>query len=133
MPWQQQGGGGGPWGSGPSGTQPPDIEELLRKGQERFRRMMPGGVGGARGILLGVGILAAVWMASGLYKVQPAEQGVVMLFGKYVQTTGPGLHWFFPTPIGQVITPDVERINPVEIGYRGGAEGGRVQAARDIA
>lgn len=131
MPWQQQG-GGGPWGSGPAGTQPPDIEDLLRKGQERFKRMMPGGAAGGRGIVIGILILVAVWMASGLYRVQPAEQGVVMLFGRYVQTTGPGLHWFFPAPIGSVLTPNVERINPVEIGYRGAGDTARIQAVRDV-
>lgn len=132
MPWQQQGGGGGPWGSGPSGTQPPDIEDLLRKGQERFRRMMPGGVGGARGVIIGILILLVVWLASGLYRVQPAQEGVLLLFGKYVQTTPPGLHWFFPAPIGEVITPNVAAVNRVEVGYRGAGEGTRVQAVRNI-
>jgi membrane protease subunit HflK len=130
MPWQQQ--GGGPWGSGPSGTQPPDIEDLLRKGQERFRRMMPGGIGGGRGILIGILVLLAIWLASGLYRVQPAQEGVLLLFGKYVQTTPPGLHWFFPAPIGEVLTPNVAVVNRVEVGFRGAGEGTRVQAVRDI-
>ncbi len=53
MPWNQPGGGGGggPWGSGGGGAQPPDLEEILRRGQERFRRAMPGSVGSGRGII----------------------------------------------------------------------------------
>ena len=59
MPWNQQGGGGGgPWGSGPGpwggrpgggGQQPPDLEELLRRSQERVRNLFPGGGGGGIG------------------------------------------------------------------------------------
>ena len=68
MPWQNQGGGGngggggggGPWGGGQSpwgrggGPQPPNLEEILRRGQARFRRLLPGGWGSGRGIILAV-------------------------------------------------------------------------------
>lgn len=121
MPWQQQGGsggGGGPWGAGPGGSQQPDFEEMIRKAQERFRQIMPGGFGSAKGITLIVLGLLVVWMFSGVYRVQPGEQGVEMLFGRFVKHTTPGLHVWFPPPIGQALTPDVERTNTIEVGFR---------------
>jgi len=122
MPWKPQ--GGGPWGGsgGPSGPRPPDIEELLRKGQERFKSFLPRGVGGARGfILIGIAIIA-VWLASGFYRVQPGEQGVELMFGRFVKLTTPGLNYWFPSPIGEVITPNVERTSTIDIGFRGVGE-----------
>ena len=76
MAWNPQGGGQGPWGGGGSGPQGPDIEEILRRGQDRFRRLIPGGVSTVRGGLLVLLLVAAVWLASGFYKVQPDELGV---------------------------------------------------------
>ena len=148
MAWKNQGGpwgggggnggsGGGPWGGrgsggGPSMPQPPDLEELLRRGQERFRRAMPGGFGGGR--VIGFAVLAgiALWFASGFYRVQPGELGVEVLFGKYMRITTPGLNYWLPRPIGQVITPNVERTNQINIGYRGAADVGGVGGTRDV-
>ena len=132
MAWNPQG-GQGPWGGGPSGPQPPDIEEMLRRSQDRLKRFLPGGLGTMRGIILAILAVVAIWLASGFYKVQPGEQGVVLLFGKFTQTTDPGLHWFFPGPIGEVLTPDVERVNRIDIGFRGAVEGSRSSVQRDIA
>lgn len=141
MPWQQQGGGGsgggGPWGSGPSGgrggPQAPDLDEILRKGQERFKRMMPGGFGSAKGIvIIGLGLLV-LWLFSGVYRVNPGEQGVELLFGKFVKQTGSGLHFWFPAPIGGVMTPNVDRTNTLDIGFRSAAAGtARGAAIRDV-
>ena len=131
MAWNPQG-GQGPWSRGPSGPQPPDIEDMLRRSQDRLKRFMPGGMGTTRGIVLAVIAVAAIWLASGFYKVQPGEQGVVLLFGKFIHTTDPGLHWFFPAPIGNVMTPDVERVNRIDIGFRGAVEGTRISVQRDI-
>lgn len=133
MPWSPQGGGGqGPWGRGPTGPQQPDIEDIIRRGQENLKRMWPQGFGGGRGIVLALLAVVAIWLASGFYRVQPAEQGVVLMFGKWVQTTQPGLNWFFPAPIGRVYTPNVEEINRVEIGYRSAGDSARATQARDI-
>lgn len=148
MPWSSQGGGGsgggGPWGGGggrgggpnpwgrPSGggggSQPPNIEEILKRSQDRIRRVMPGGFGSGKGlIILGALFIAAWALLGGVYRVQPDEQGVEMLFGKWVGTTGPGLHFWMPPPIGAVLKPKVTRINTLDIGFRGApdARGGR--------
>jgi len=136
MPWKQQGGdgGGGPWGSGPKGggAQPPDLDELLRKGQEKFKGMMPGGISGKAGIsLIGLFVLLAM-VYSSFYRVQPGEVGVQMLFGKYDSQTGPGGHFWFPAPVGNVITPSVERTNEITVGYRGAGGAGRTSVNRDV-
>lgn len=129
-PW---GGGGGPWGSGGGnggghnpwggrdrgGSPPPDIEEMLRRGQDRLRRMMPGGFGNIRSLWLVGAVILAFWGLSGLYRVQPDEQGVELLFGEYVKTTQPGLNYWFPAPVGEVIKPKVTQTNQITIGFRG--------------
>lgn len=138
MPWKQQGGGGGgggPWGSGPTGggAQPPDLDEILRKGQEKFKGMLPGGISGKAGI--GLISLAALMLLlySSFYKIEPGELGVQMLFGEYVDPpTGPGGHFWWPAPIGSVLKPNVQRTNEITIGYRGGGSGGRTSANRDV-
>lgn len=134
------GGGGGPWGGGgPSGgggqgPQAPDIEELLRKSQDKVKKFMPGGVGGGKGIaLIGV-VLVGFWLATGFYRIEPGIQGVELLFGKYVKQTGSGLKYWFPAPIGEVIKVNVEQTNEIQIGYRGAtAAGARSTGRRDVA
>ena len=143
MPWKSQGGGwqgggggggggGGPWGQGPGGPQPPNLEDLLRKGQDRFRGMLPGGRGSSRGLALIVLVAIAIWAASGFYRVQPDEQGVVLRFGEWIKTTQPGLNYHLPTPIESVLTPKVTRVNQIQVGYRSGGEFARSQATRDV-
>jgi membrane protease subunit HflK len=147
MPWSNQGGGWqggggqGPWGNRPGGgQQPPDLEELLRRSQEKVKRFFPGGGGGGgpgfggnrRALIIIPLILVAVWLASGFYRVQPDEQGVVLRFGAYDRTTLPGLNWHLPSPIETVLTPKVTRVNRVETGFRSAAEVGRGGSARDV-
>jgi len=137
MPWQNQGGGGpwgggqGPWGRGPSGggQRPNDIEEMLRRGQDRLKGWLPGGMGGRRGLIFIALAALALWLASGFYRVDANEQGVAMIFGKWVATTGPGLNYNLPAPIGSVETPMVDFENRVEIGFRSAADG---TSTRDI-
>ncbi|MEW6122633.1 MAG: FtsH protease activity modulator HflK [Pseudomonadota bacterium] len=125
MSWKNQSGGPwgngprGPWGSGPSssGPTPPDIEDLIRRSQDRLRNMLPGSMG-AKGIILLVALVVAGWLLSGFYRVEPDEQGVVLRFGKFVQLTQPGLNYHLPYPIETVVTPKVTRVNRIDIGMR---------------
>ncbi len=132
MAWNPQGGGGqGPWGRGPQSPQPPDIEELLRRSQNKFKQLMPGGFGRSRGFILVVVAAIVIWLASGLYRVQPGEQGVELLFGKFVKVTAPGLNYWPPAPIGQVFKPNVEFTNQIAIGYRTSSDE-RSSSVRDV-
>jgi membrane protease subunit HflK len=137
-PWGQRGGPGGPWGSGPQGGgggggfgggSPPDLEEILRRGQDRLKTIIPGGSMGGKGlaaILLGAVLL---WLATGFYTVRPNEVGINLVFGRYVGQSGPGLNYNLPYPIGSVIRPNVTAVNRTEVGYRPGGPQGR---ARDV-
>jgi membrane protease subunit HflK len=133
MSWNQgggSGGGGGPWGSGggsPWGRggppQPPNLEDLLRQGQDRFKRMMPKGAGNSN-LVFYIGIaIVTLWIASGIYRVQSDEQGVVLRFGKLVDITEFGLHYHLPSPIESVVKPRVKQINSLDLGFRNLAEG----------
>ena len=131
MPWKAQ--GGGPWGGGgPSSPQPPDIEEFLRRGQDGFKKFMPGGFGAGRGFILIVLAVAALWMASGFYRVQPEEQGVVLRFGKHITNTASGLHWYFPSPVGTVYKPKVTRVHRTQVGFRSGLDQQRSNVVRNV-
>ncbi len=131
-PWGQRGSGGkSPWGCGPQGGgTPPDLEDILRRGQDRLKDFMPGGGSmggkGALAILLGV---VAIWLLTGFYTVRPNEVGINMIFGAYTGSTGEGLRYNLPYPIGQVEKPDVTSQQRVEVGYRSAPGQGR---ARDI-
>jgi membrane protease subunit HflK len=118
-----QGGGQTPWGrkpnSGGGGKPGPDFDDLLRRGQNRFKSVFPGGIGGLPAIAGLIGVAILLWLASGFYRVNPSEVGVELAFGKYRPPfTQPGLHWNWPAPIGEVVTPDVNTRNRVEIGFR---------------
>jgi membrane protease subunit HflK len=141
MPWKQQGGGGGPWGGGGGqgprgrgggGATLPDFEDMLRKGQDRIKRFIPGGFSSGKGVVLIVVGVIALWLLSGFYRVQPGEQGVEMLFGKFMSRTSPGLHYWLPGPIGEALTPNVERTNQITVGYRTVGGAGRAAGTRDV-
>src|ERR1700674_5422464 len=126
MPWNNQGGGPwgsgpkGPWGSGspPSGSSPPDLEDLLRRGQDKLRHVLPGGNLGGRGIAL-IGLAAvALWGFSGFFRVEPDELGLVLRFGNYVRDAKPGLNYHIPYPVETVELPKVTRVNRIDIGMR---------------
>ena len=139
MPWSDQRGGGngnGPWGRSPGGPrgggggrgggprggggpQAPDLEEVLRRGQDKMRRWMPS-VRGPRGIIIIVLVAIGIWLLTGFYRVEPDEQGVVLRFGEWTKTTQPGLNYHLPGPIETVMLPKVTKVNRVEIGYQTG-------------
>ena len=109
MPWNNQsgggggpwggGGGGGPWGQGPRGPgpqgSPPDLEDIIRRGQDRLKKALPGGAGASPAFL---GLIAAAvlafWVFQAVYTVQPDELAVELRFGKpKEELSEPGLHF----------------------------------------
>ena len=116
-PWGSPPGGGGNGGFR-RGPTPPDIDEVVKKIQNTINRFTGGGKGGSKPVLFGLIILAIVWALSGLYRVLPDEQGVVLRFGKFVNTTQPGLNYHFPYPIESALTPKVTKVNRIDIGFR---------------
>ncbi len=147
MSWKNQGGGPwgggprGPWGSGPqqqgpgrgSGNQPPDLEDLIRRGQDKLKNVLPGsGNFGTRGGLILFFAVIVIWLLSGFYRVNTDEQGIVLRFGKFVQTTQPGLNYHLPYPIETVLTPRVTFENKIDIGFRQQEDLRRGTITRDV-
>jgi membrane protease subunit HflK len=133
-PWGRRPGGFGGGGGGGGGPQPPDIDEVIRRGQARLKALLPGGFGGKKVLILaGLGILA-IWLGyGGAYRVQPNQVGVELVLGRFTGTTDPGLHWNYPAPIGTVYRPDVTAENRIEIGLRTSGEATRRGASvRDV-
>lgn len=149
MPWSSNnrgggrkggGNGGGPWGQGPWGSggggggggQPPDLDEILRRGQDKVKQVMRGGGGPGGGLggdgvprgfmfLLGTIMLGAIAFYSLFFHVNPDEQGIVLRFGKFHHWEGPGLHFRMPYPVEEVLTPKVTQQNTIEIGSSRGS------------
>ena len=125
----------------------PDLDQLIAQAQAFVRNLFGGGggrsggprlarPGGRRGLtLLGLAV-AALWMASGFYRVEPDQEGVVLRFGAFTRTTLPGLNYHLPWPIERVELPAVTRVNLIEIGYRtgpgSGSDAGGNAGARDV-
>jgi membrane protease subunit HflK len=103
-----------------------DLEEILRLGKEKLRRAtrIPG-LGG-KGLTLIAAMMVVAWVLTGIYKVQPDEQGVVLRFGKWVETSVPGLHYHLPYPIDTVLFPKVTQVNQLQLGKAEGGEQMRV-------
>ena len=109
-------------GSGPT---PPDIDAIIRDIQSKINKFLPGGISsGGKPIVLIIIILAFLWLASGLYRVLPDEQGVVLRFGKFIKTTQPGLNYHIPFPVEAVQTPKVTKVNRIDIGFRSEGDSG---------
>lgn len=122
--WPPGGGGRGPWGQGPQNgggrgpnMRPPDLEELFKRLRDYLRRWFPNQT--PNGVMFGgIGLFALVlWLMTGVYTIQPAEQGVVLRFGAFVDTIGSGLHFRLPYPIEIVLRPNVEAENQLRVGY----------------
>ncbi|MEL6364375.1 MAG: FtsH protease activity modulator HflK [Pseudomonadota bacterium] len=129
MPWQDNSGNGsGPWGQPPRGggngpRRPggqPDLEELLRQGQRRFRRAFPGGGRGGGGMSKGALALlgaagVALYIFSGFYQVDTTELAAVSRFGKFDRVAGPGLKWHIPWPVESARTERVDELREVAV------------------
>ncbi len=113
-PWGGGNNGGGPWGQGPRGGRPqgtpPDLEDIIRRGQDRLKNVIPGGGGASPAFLglLAVGVLV-LWGFKAVYTVQPDELGVELRFGKPKEEVSlPGLHFHW-WPL-----ETVEKVNTAE-------------------
>jgi len=120
------------WGRRPGGNQgPPDLDELWRNFSRKLNSYFgrrgggdggepsssgPRRMGGGAGLLLG--LIVAVWLASGFYIVYEGQRGVVLRFGKFVETTLPGPRWHLPYPIESAEVVNLSQVRTVEIGYR---------------
>jgi modulator of FtsH protease HflK len=111
---------------------PPDLDEVWRKFNQKLNNLF-GGKGGDGGTPSGggsgftggrnvvgilIGILALVWIASGFYIVDTGQRGVVLRFGKFIETTDPGPRWHLPWPIESREIVNVDQVRTVEVGYR---------------
>jgi membrane protease subunit HflK len=150
MPWNSEGGGGGnqgPWGQGPwgqgggpkrpnpgggrGGPNPPDLDELLRRGQDKLKQILPqGGGSGKFGWVLPIVLLVAFVGFNSIYQVQPDERGVVLRFGQYSRTADPGLH-FALWPIETMEKPRVGAVRQINIGNEG-SEGQMLTSDKNI-
>jgi len=129
MAWNEPGGNGDkdPWSKNRGKNQgPPDLDEVFKNLQKKFGSLFGGKGGGSGsgssgssagsfGIGLVVVVLLGFWMATGFYKVEEAERGVVFRFGKHVETTQKGLHWHLPTPIERVEKVDVTKVYTIPL------------------
>ena len=135
MAWKNQGGGPwgpgpkGPWGGGPqsSGPTPPDLEDIIRRSQDKIRSIVPGGRFGGIGIVLIAAGAIMLWFLSGIFIVQPDELGAVLRFGKHVRTAQPGFNYHWPYPVETVLLPKALRVNAISIGTRVVEEGSTVR------
>jgi len=128
-PWGLPPANGGPktgndnsGGSPNGGVRPPDFNAVLARFWDDLNRYLPLKSLGRRGLSL-IGVLIALgWLASGVYTVNPQEQGVVLRFGAFVKHMGPGTYWHLPWPIESAYTPNVTENNQVDIGFKPGRE-----------
>ena len=142
----KNGGDRGPWGSAPNGgssggnggkggSEPPkrpnaqsDIDEIIRKSSDALRAVYGGGGnkggnssnkgGSAKPFVLGGLLIIGLWFASGIYRVDADQQGVVLRFGQFHRITGSGLNYRLPYPFEEVFIPRITSINREEIGFR---------------
>lgn len=108
-----------PWGTG--GRKPTDLDDLVRNIQQHLKDFLKGRSNRLHGQHSGgsplkftwlIPLAIAAWLLSGLYRVDSAEQAVVLRFGSYVGTTGPGLHWHWPWPLAQARLVNVAQVRP---------------------
>jgi membrane protease subunit HflK len=115
MAWNEPGNGKDPWNRGDK--EPNDLDQIVQNLQRRLSSLLGGrgggggrAPGGAGGYIL-IGLLLIAWGATGVYRIDEAERGVVQRFGAYAETTMPGIHWHLPIPIETV---DIVNTNAVQ-------------------
>ena len=132
MPWNDN--EDGPWGGpkGNNGGSNPNngrnqwnnpsggnIDDIIKNAQNKMKSFLPGG---KKGFILIFFIAVSLWLASGFYTVGPEEQGVVLRFGKYIETAQPGLNYHLPIPIEKVSVVAVTTTRNIEVGFRKGVD-----------
>ncbi|HEX4302924.1 MAG TPA: FtsH protease activity modulator HflK [Rhizomicrobium sp.] len=143
MPWTNSSGGNGaggpkgPWSRGPSsggsgGGGPPDLEDMLRRGQDRLRGLLPGRGFGTGGLIVALLVVVAVWLLSGIYFVESYEQGIVLRFGKYVARTSSGINYHLPWPIETAYRVNVTRPRQINIGFHAPDSDDATAAPEDV-
>jgi len=143
--WKSGGGGGGgngggpwgqgPWGQGSGGGKQPDLDDLLKRSQDRLKQVMPQGSGvpGPLLALAAAAMLAVVVFYGFFFTVKPNQLGVVLRFGEFVRQEPPGLHFRLPYPIEEVLLPDVTARRESRIGMDGiTGRGGRESATESL-
>ena len=141
MAWNEPGGNDNdPWGNrnksggGGNNSGPPDLDEVFKNLKNKLNDLfgkkgssgsngsgggsgggIPGGKIGGWGVAALAIIGLVVWLASGIYQIEPAEAGVVTRFGAHTKTTGPSLHWRMPWPIEHVERVDVEQVRTAKM------------------
>jgi membrane protease subunit HflK len=122
MAWNEPGGDKDPWGGNGKDQGPPDLDEVVKKLNDKMGGLFGGGrkSGGGAGAdggpsSAGIGLVAVigflVWLASGIYIIEPAQRGVILRFGAFQDTTDPGPHWHLPFPIETVKKFNVDEIS----------------------
>lgn len=115
------------------GGDPPDLDDILRKAQDNFKTVMPGDMGTNRIIMLVLLAIALLWLASGLYIVNPGEHAVIQRFGAWSRTqTEPGLGYHLPVPIEKRSLINVEEIRIITIGFMESFNRGNQAGTRDV-
>ncbi len=120
MAWNEPGGGRNnqdPW-RGRDGRGQSDLDDVIKKLQDRFGGMFGGGGGNDKGgaglAMLVIAVLLIVWLVAGLYRVEQAEEAVVLRFGKYHETVRAGLHWN-PWGVDSIMKVDVNQRNSMPV------------------
>jgi membrane protease subunit HflK len=118
------------WGNRNNNSGPPDLDEVLRQFSRKLNSLFGGSGKGdnqspetenkALAILPVIGLIVVIWLATGFYIVDQGSRGVVLRFGKYVETTMPGPRWHLPYPIESATVVNQEQVRTVEVGYRSG-------------
>ena len=137
-PWgsgggNDNGGNRGPYGGG-RGPDQPDLDDILSRMQDGMKGFLPGDFGGGKTILIGIGVLAALWLASGFYTINPGEHAVIQRFGAWQKTVDTeGLNYRLPAPVETLTKFNVNEIRTMNIGFAAPVSGGRGAAGgRDV-